>query len=425
MLNMTFTQAHHLMDRQWRMLLVYNIYRFISIFGLFYLFYINTHRLNNDLFYAFCFLAYLIFGLCFLYFWYVGTIKFEQQVLWSGTVDIVAMVLLIHAIGYVKSGFALLLYVTIALLSILTPGRLAIYFSSIASSMLLLVSFVHYETGTQHDLTLFFTTGVYGAGFFATAITAWYLASWVRSSELLVEQRDNELLSMLIEQQAQQFKLESLGRLSASLAHELRNPLGIISHAAQLMGENTPLDEEGLRLKELIIKNSSRMNRVIETVLQLSRRKHSDPELIELCAFLKIFTEEFSLINVCDIKVKCPKDKKITVFFDKNQLNQILVILCDNSMQHGKNAKGKVHITLSVEYIGREVVLNVSDKGSGIPYSERDMVFEPFFTTLVTGTGMGLYIAKDLVEMNGARLQLNQVEQGCSFSILFNDNAEI
>jgi two-component system sensor histidine kinase PilS (NtrC family) len=94
-------------------------------------------------------------------------------------------------------------------------------------------------------------------------------------------------------------------------------------------------------------------------------------------------------------------------------------------MQHGADPDGQVHITLSVEHTRQGMRLNVSDTGVGIPYSKREVVFEPFFTTRVTGNGMGLFIAKDLCELNGARLFLNQVEHGCCFSLIFNHRNEI
>ena len=510
-------------ERQWRMLLIYNIYRVFSIVVLFSLHAVNLSTRFQDNYYNLALLVYLIFGLVFLYFCLHSTFKFETQVLFAGTIDIVVLVILIDSIGYLESGLGLLLYATVAVLSILTPGRLAVFFASVTSFMLLLITVARYEFGAQHDLTPFFTTGIYCSGFFATALTVWYLASWVRANEMLAEKRGNEITSILrvgeffveqlkygliyvesnglvrlmnssarqrfnirknslpclleeislslfnkyrvfvtaskrrnkyaqstmtefnlqvqffsasidsqtsvliiledlasIEQQAQQFKLASLGRFSASIAHELRNPLGIISHATQLMAENTSLNEEGRRLKELIENNCHRMNQVIKNVLQLSRRNPVVSEQIELASFLKLFKDEYSLINRVNIIIKVPQNKKRTIFFDKSQLDQIMVILCDNAVQHGRDAKGEVHITISVMTVGNRLQLHLSDTGPGIPKSRRDQVFEPFFTTLITGNGMGLFIAKDLCEMNGARLQLVDVNQGCCFSILFN-----
>ncbi len=522
------TQPNRSANRQWKMLMIYNGYRLVSIVALFGLFWISSYSQINDFYYNVLLGLYLLFGLGCFYFGYYRILKLERQVLWFGSVDIVVIALFINSIGHLESGFGVVLFATIAVLSILAPGQIAIYFAAVASLTLLMINLFDYEYNFQYDLAPFFATGIYGAGFFATALTTWYLASRVRSSELMAEQWSNELVSILrvgeyfveqfkngviyvesdgqvrlinntvrqyfnikknslpcpveqllpplfpaymafiskqrkrrqyahtmidnlnlrieffsvsidsqtsvlmiledmavIEQQAQQFKLASLGRFSASIAHELRNPLGVISHAAQLMGENQSLDVENLRLKELIVNNCNRMNRVIKNVLQLSRQESSKPESIELTSLLKSFKHEFSLINTCDITIQIPKNKKRTLLFDKSQLNQILVILCDNAMQHGADSDGQVHITLSLEHNGQGMRLNVCDTGDGIPYSKREVVFEPFFTTHITGNGMGLFIAKDLCELNGARLILNQVEHGCCFSLLFNDRNEI
>lgn len=525
---MLVTQTFNFTDRQWRMLLIYHLYRLVSIIALFGLYWFEAYGRVNSLDYNFALLLYFLSGLLFLFFAYKGPIPFETQILWLGTIDVVAMVLFIDAIGYLQSGLGIMLYVTIAMLSILVPGKLAIYFASIGSCMLLLISFSRYEYGAQHDLTSFFNMGFYGAGFFATALTTWYLAHWIRINEQLAERRGNELLSILrvgeyfveqiklgviyvdaegniqlingsacrylsmskcelplslemiskqlfvyyqnfllkqkkkkeyaqffftqpnlrvqlfsatialktsvlilledmseIEQQAQQFKLASLGRFSASIAHELRNPLAVISHAIQLLGESTQLNEEDSHLKELIENNCNRMNRVIKNVLQISRRSPMKTETIELSSFLREFKHQFCMINNCELTINIQPNIKPTVFFDRGQFDQILVILCDNAMQHGRDPEGAVKIVFSVtEHEGR-LRLSICDSGPGIPWDKRNMVFEPFFTTLITGNGMGLFIAKDLCEINRAHLVLEEVEQGCCFSIRFNSFDEI
>lgn len=508
--------------------MIYNVYRVVCIVALFGLFWLSSYSQINDTYYNILLSLYLLFGFFCFYCGSQRIVKLEKQVLWFGSVDIIVIALFINSIGHLESGFGVVLFATIAVLSILVPGQIAIYFASIASVTLLGINLFDYEYNMQYDLAPFFATGIYGAGFFATALTTWYLASRVRSSERMAEQWSNELISILrvgeyfveqfkngviyvesdgqvrlinntvrqyfnlkktslpgsveellpplfpaysafiakrkkrreyahtmvknlnvrieffsvsidsqtsvlmiledmvvIEQQAQQFKLASLGRFSASIAHELRNPLGVISHAAQLLGEKQSLNEESLRLKALVISNCERMNRVIKNVLQLTRQEPSKPEIIEIGAYLKAFKREFSLINTCEISIQVSQNKKRTILFDKSQLNQILVILCDNAMQHGADAEGRVHIHLSVTHSGQGMMINVSDTGIGIPYAKRDMIFEPFYTTRVTGNGMGLFIAKDLCELNGARLNLSQADHGACFSLLFNQRNEI
>ena len=510
------------------MLLIYNIYRLVNIVLLFGLFWVDAYNHVNAMYYCGALLLYLIFGLIFLYIWYVRALEFKQQVLWSGTVDTIVMVLFIYAIGYMQSGLGILLNALIAMLSILMPGRLAIFFAAVASCMLLGISIFQYDYESHQGLNTLFSTGIYGAGFFATALTALYLANWVRMSENLAKDRGQELENMqrlneyiigrlqygviyvdadlriqvinkaarqfftlgmnkacltlrelsvplhqkymqflankkqrglsartilenpylqvhffptsrveqpavliilddmvVISQRVQQLKLASLGQFSASIAHELRNPLGIISHAVQLMGDGGHLNDEDSRLNQLIINNCNRMNSVIQNVLQVSRRQLAKPESVELTSFLKQFKHEFCLINQCEIILSIPQNKPKTMVFDKIQLEQVLVILCDNAMQHGRNEKGGVCITISVKHEGPSFTLQLCDTGPGVPVALRNDIFEPFFSTVRTGNGMGLFIAKDLCEINQTRLDLIEAEFGCCFSITFNPHHEI
>jgi len=523
--------TQHFRDTQakkWSMLLTYNIYRLVNIGLLFGLFWVDAYNHVNAIYYCGALFLYLVYGLIFLYVWYIRSPRFNQQVLISGAVDNIVMVLLIQAIGYMQSGLGVLLNVLIAMLSILVPGRRAIFFAAVASCMLLGVNIVQYEYGMPQALNNFFSTGIYGAGFFATSLTAWYFSNWVRMSENLAKDRGRELKRMqqlneyiverlqygviyvdtdlhikvintaarqffnrekkrtditlrelslplyqkytqflakkkqdglaahtvldepylqvhffpaslaiqpavliilddmaVIAQQVQQLKLASLGRFSASIAHELRNPLSVISHAVQLMGEGKKFTDEDNRLQQLIINNSNRMNAVIQNVLQVSRRQQAKSQSIRLTPFLNQFKHEFCLINKCDMVLIIPQNKKKTVFFDKNQLEQVLVILCDNAMMHGRDEKKQVNITISLQHDGHHVVLMLCDTGPGIPEELRGNVFEPFFSTVRTGNGMGLFIAKDLCEVNQAHLRLCETAQGCCFSIVFNPTKEI
>jgi two-component system sensor histidine kinase PilS (NtrC family) len=228
-----------------------------------------------------------------------------------------------------------------------------------------------------------------------------------------------------IAQQAQQLKLASLGRFSASIAHELRNPLGAIAHAAQLLGDDEELNKENDRLKQLIINNCDRMNGVIKNVLQLTRRQQSQPQVNDITAFLEQFKQDFCHNNKCNFIIKLPKKKQLAVVFDKSQLEQILVILCDNAMQHARDAKGDVNIVISVKASAYKILLTVSDSGPGIPLENREVIFEPFFTTLRQGTGMGLFLARDLCEINQARLNLVNTNKGSCFAITLNSSDEL
>ncbi|MGQ3889427.1 sensor histidine kinase [Legionella sp. CNM-1927-20] len=220
-----------------------------------------------------------------------------------------------------------------------------------------------------------------------------------------------------VAQQAQQLKLSSLGRFSASIAHELRNPLGAISHAVQLMGEATPLSEEDLRLKELIINNCNRMNGIIKNVLQLSRREPAHPQIIDFIPFIKQFKQDFSVYNQCNMIIDISNMESVNFMFDKSQLEQILVILCENAIQHG-SSNGETTIIIRVRETHLDTEIIICDEGKGIPAHLQEAIFEPFFSTKRTGFGMGLFIAKELCEINQARLILKPSAKGCCFAII-------
>ncbi len=217
--------------------------------------------------------------------------------------------------------------------------------------------------------------------------------------------------------QAQQLKLASLGRLTASIAHEIRNPLGAISHAAQLLGESPKLEKADARLVEIILQHSQRMNTIIENVLQLGRRDRSRPTRFVLLPWLERFLAEFrqatasSEANVF-ITAHTPE---MEITFDPNHLHQILWNLCQNALRHAGRAPGEARVELEY-YPGQtgHPIIEVHDFGPGVPASVQRHIFEPFFTTEAGGTGLGLYIARELAECNQARLRYQFTTDGGS-----------
>lgn len=232
--------------------------------------------------------------------------------------------------------------------------------------------------------------------------------------------------SALLAQQAQQMKLASLGRLTASIAHEVRNPLGAISHAGQLLSESPQLNSSDKRLTEIIQTQSRRMNAIIENVLQLSRRDRSNPQALVLKPWLTNFAAEFAHehhIDARDMSVDInPSD--IVIHADLTQLQQVLTNLCDNGLRHSVRRAGLPILELRGG-ITRESggpFLDVIDHGPGIPPDIAQNIFEPFFTTEPSGTGLGLYIARELCEINRARLNYLPIPGGGScFRINFTD----
>ncbi len=224
-----------------------------------------------------------------------------------------------------------------------------------------------------------------------------------------------------ISQQAQQLKLASLGRLTASIAHEIRNPLGAVSHAAQLLEESTNLDNQDKRLLEIITKQADRMNGVVKNVLQLSRRKDSEIVLFRIKPWLQDFIHHFTSNKEVDITINVIPPE-IEVYMDASQLNQVLTNLCENGLRYSYQNTGEwtLLINVGINSQNNRVFLDIIDQGEGI--SDDDIIaqiFEPFYTTEKTGTGLGLYVAKELCDSNKAILEYLKLEAGSCFRIQF------
>lgn len=232
-------------------------------------------------------------------------------------------------------------------------------------------------------------------------------------------------------QRAQQLKLASLGRLTASIAHEIRNPLGAISHAGQLLDESENLDANDKRLTSIISTHSYRVNEIVENIMRLSRRDRTNPEIFELKEFLQHFNEEFSqLKNISPKKISLNLDpENIKIRFDESQLRQILSNLYDNGIRHKSDTNTDNHDL--IVYAGitedfRRPFLDVIDKGEGISPDIAQHIFEPFYTTSIEGTGLGLYLSRELAESNQAHLTYVPVPTGGScFRITFQDPRKI
>jgi two-component system sensor histidine kinase PilS (NtrC family) len=226
-----------------------------------------------------------------------------------------------------------------------------------------------------------------------------------------------------ITQQAQQLKLASLGRLTAGIAHEIRNPLGAISHAAQLLQESEELEGPDRRLAQIIQDHSRRMNLVIENVLQLSRRRQAEPQLLDLKYWLHRFASEFrnsaTLNQTLHLETR---GSGLQTRMDPHQLTQVLTNLVQNGMRYSAQVHqlGQVWLQLFRDAESDLPILEILDDGPGIPPEQLQHIFEPFYTTDNKGTGLGLYISRELCESNQARLDYKPREGGGScFRITF------
>ena len=206
-----------------------------------------------------------------------------------------------------------------------------------------------------------------------------------------------------LQEQAQQLKLAALGRLTANIAHEIRNPLSAISHASELLLEEQrgPSQE---RLLHIIQDNSKRLDRMVREVLELTRRDRVHPETIRLAAFLPSFIDEFAQnekIPAASVALELQEAGEIV--FDRVHLQQVLWNLLRNAWRHSRQRDASVRV--AVRRQANRVELHVIDDGEGVPTHLRLQLFEPFFTTYSGGTGLGLYIARELCAANGAILE--------------------
>jgi len=218
----------------------------------------------------------------------------------------------------------------------------------------------------------------------------------------------------VLKQQAQQLKMAALARLTASIAHEIRNPLGAIAHAAQLLDESADKSADETRLLRIIQDQSRRMNIIIENVTQLARRDKVNPVRLQLAPWIDEFIRQFTLTG------KHPPQMFRTlgvtnhsVCVDPDQLQQVIGNLCQNALRHSPAFSGEALIAFKTgQDKDNRPFLDAVDWGSGVPPEIVDNIFDPFFTTTPKGTGLGLYIARELCESNGARLEYFPGDKG-------------
>ncbi|KZZ68289.1 PAS domain-containing sensor histidine kinase, partial [Oleiphilus sp. HI0128] len=208
-------------------------------------------------------------------------------------------------------------------------------------------------------------------------------------------------------QQAQHMKLASLGRLTASIAHEVRNPLGAISHATQLLAESENLDPADHKMTDIIQRHSKRVNQIIENTLQLSRRTEPEVEDITLANWIdKIVGEYKGHLHSSDRINIILADKDATARFDPSQMEQVFINLIDNGLRHGlkSDCSAQLFILLSKTTKDGQAYIEVIDQGEGVSEENSHHLFEPFFTTESQGTGLGLYLSREICEANQAHL---------------------
>jgi two-component system, NtrC family, sensor histidine kinase PilS len=232
----------------------------------------------------------------------------------------------------------------------------------------------------------------------------------------LATQDDSQVLILedisQAEEAAQRLKLAALGRLTANIAHEIRNPLSAISHAAQLLRED---DQQQSRLPEIIENNAQRLNRLVEEVLTLNRRDRIKPASFDSASLQALIEEirQAEEIPAEAVIVTMPDPARFS--FDPDHLRQIVWNLLRNAWRYSRKQAGSLH--LSLERQGSQLHLTIRDDGPGVSPEHRDKLFEPFFTTDAQGTGLGLFLARELAEANAAQLAYLPTQSGAAFRL--------
>ena len=522
---------------RWRSLQLYNGYRvlvallFLVLQGL-YGTIESLPALSGDLFSTLIF-YYFIFSIISAVFTWLEKPSIDVSLPAQIIIDIGFIVLLMHAQDSSQSSIGLLLIITIASASLISVGRLALFYAAIATIGILLEQ-SYRNFFIDNTISNFTPAVLLSLGCFATAWLAYSLAKRSQQSELLASQRGldvqnmaqinalithemddgvvvvdqalhikhhniqaevllsvevsdennsainwhgkalNEVsadLSILLQgwmketelapdfnvpnilklntasrelrlrflpisenrlqgavifiedwshmqTQAHQVKLAALGRLTANIAHEIRNPLSAISHANQLLQEEDN-DPAIKRMLQIISDNVQRVDQIIKDVLELNRRDRTNQEMIHLEHFIADFYAQFCAVE--KIPSDCfkleLKNANTLVSFDRRHLNQILWNLCKNGWRHSKHSENSLTLVMFVSTKTQIVHIEVSDDGEGIPENVRSHLFEPFFTTEKTGTGLGLYIARELADANGAKLQYKTASSGTQFIV--------
>lgn len=227
-----------------------------------------------------------------------------------------------------------------------------------------------------------------------------------------------------VQEQAQQVKLAALGRLTANIAHEVRNPLSSISYATELLKEQVQ-DASQQRLLQIILDNASRLNRIVQDVMQVNRRDRVQADVFNLAKLAEELVESLCQaekisrpVFVLQIEPACKAR------FDRGHFEQVLWNLCRNALRYSQKLPGSVRLKGFAAEDGRSV-LEVSDDGPGVPADATQKLFEPFFTTDSGGTGLGLYITRELCEANGAMIDYRRAPYGgACFRIVFGGGDE-
>lgn len=395
-----------------RALFIQHAYRVATAISLLSLFYANDwakvyrNTLDSGLF-IWATLTYLSCSVLLALFLPLGRkLPYLSIVLFGGCLDVISILTIMYASGGAFSGIGLLIIIAVMGVSVLVPGRMALLLCALASLGILLEQFLSglkAPYGGYH----FTQAGLLGGTTFLVAWATNQLASRIRLSEARLFAQAQEM--------RKQEHLAGLGRLAAGIAHEIRNPLGAINHAAEVLYEEVLTPHEK-RFAEIILNHSKRINALIESVLDLSRPVTVLKENIPLPLWLQHFALQLKEA-LPNLDFAYTIDAQIThVSFVPTHLTQILTNLCENAARYSLKKIQAPWVRLNAKHEKSTVILSVLDQGPGISETVGHNIFEPFFSTESTGSGLGLFIARELAARNDAFLRYCNLPQGgCEF----------
>jgi len=220
----------------------------------------------------------------------------------------------------------------------------------------------------------------------------------------------------MVSRRAESMTLATLGRFSASLAHEIRNPLAAISYATQLLEESRDIVDGDRRLLEIVGQQCARTNGIVESVLGIARRERANAEHVDLVGWVRRFIDDYQQMLPPESGTVQATHKlgSVPALFDPKHLQQVCTVLLQNALHYGRLPGEPARVTLVVHHQGGKPAIDVVDRGPGIPEALRPRLFRPFYTTSEHGTGLGLYIARELCVANEASLDYVAVPGGGS-----------
>lgn len=512
-------------EQLWRSLFYFNLGRLLVACGIVLITWLSAEPSfgsYNPRLFLYTALVYFLFGGLSLLLMRTRRPGFDWQLAIQICGDVMFLVILIYSSGGIQSGLGLLLLPALAAAGLISRGRLALFYASVASIGILLEE-SYSLLNVEGYLAQYLQAGLLSIGYLAVAWLAHQLAKSTLASEQLALQRGIDLANMAevnqlviqdmqdgvlvvdengeiqqrnsqagkliglvaeasatpmlaahapalaarlgvwragedtdfdllripasnalvrtrfvpmqgdgrtgtvifledmghIQAQAQQLKLAALGRLTANIAHEIRNPLSAISHAAELLEEEQNLHPAQLRLLRIMRDNTQRLDKIVQNVMQLNRRDRASLETLQVADFLHTFVADFCHAEKIDVDTfALDLADQCGVNFDRGHLNQVLWNLCHNAWRYCRKQQSSIRLRLTAGVTKDSINLDVIDDGPGIAPVLLNQSFEPFFTTAASGTGLGLYIAREMCEANGASLNCLENASGGHFRIV-------